>query len=440
MSKTNNLSFRHAISVYKVKKTLSISNGNISPMHRHRKPISKARKIFKYTLLVAFFISLIFIPTENVLSAAGLSGTDIEYDITNNVNNTLGGIDFGNLDNIVGNLGSGTLNLFGTNNFGAQVRQILNGDFASNYPNLFVAMLALFGGVILDVLPILTLIIGITILSGFIQTLRHESGEGGVKDIIHFVTYAAVVVITMTMVTSIVLSVGNALTSMTNQMNIIFPILLSLMVAVGGTVSAGVYKPAVAILSNGVMQIFTLVIMPIFIITLVFSVVGHLSPNTRLDKFVSFFTSLYKWLIGIIFTMFLGFLAIQGITAGAHDGLSIRAARMTISSSVPILGGYISQGFDLVMASSVLIKNAIGLAGLYLLIGAVFAPVVKIVVFSLGLKLAAAITQPIADDRISNFLTTINKSFSMLASVLIGAAFMYFITIGLVIMTGNSLF
>ena len=407
---------------------------------KSKKESIRIRKIFKYLILVAFAISLIFIPTESVLYASGLSGSDVEYDITNNVNNIFGGIDFGNLNNIVGNLGSGSLNLFGTNNFGGQVQRILNGDFASDYPNLFVAMLALFGGVILDVLPIITLIIGITILSGFVQTIRHESGEGGVKDIIHFVTYAAVVVIVMTMVTSIVASVGSALTSMQTQMNIIFPILLTLMVAVGGNVSAGVYQPAVAILSNGVMQIFTLVIMPIFIITLVFAVVGHLSPGTRLDKFVSFFTSLYKWLVGIIFTMFLGFLTIQGITAATHDGLSIRAARMTISSSVPILGGYISQGFDLVMASSVLIKNAIGLAGLYLLIGVVFAPVAKIIVFSLGLKLAAAITQPIADDRISNFLTTINKSFSMLASVLIGAAFMYFITIGLIIMTGNSFY
>ena len=398
-------------------------------------------RIFRYLLVAAFLISLIFIPTESIfVSASNGSLSDIEQELSNNVSNTLGGINFGDLDNMVGGLGGGTLNLFGSNNFGTQVSRILSGDFAQDYPNLFVAMLALFGGVVLDVLPILTLIVGITILSGFVQTIRHESGGSGVKDIIHFVTYSAIVVIVMVMVTSIVASVGNALGSMRTQMNIIFPILLTLMVAVGGNVSAGVYQPAVAILSNGVMQIFTLVVMPIFIITLVFSVVGHLSPNTRLDKFVSFFTSAYKWLVGIIFTMFLGFLAIQGITAGAHDGLSIRAARMTISSSVPILGGYISQGFDLVMASSVLIKNAIGLAGLYLLIAVVFAPLAYIVIFSLGLKLAAAITQPIADDRISNFLTTINKSFSMLASVLIGAAFMYFITIGLVIMTGNSFY
>ena len=360
-------------------------------------------------------------------------------DLRNNVNDTMNNTNFGDLDNIVNDLGGSGQNIFGGSSFFDRVSRILSGDFAADYPNIFQAILALFGETILSILPTIFLIISIAILSGFLCSLKGQSGGEGVKNIVHFVTYAAIVVIVMLGVTRLVAQVGGALSSMTRQMNIIFPILLTLMVSVGSTASAGVYQPAVAVLSNGVMQIFSMIAMPLFIMTLVFSVVGHLSPSARLNKFVSFFTSSYKWIVGLVFTIFLAFLAIQGITAGTHDGVSIRAARMTISSYVPYLGGYISQGFDLVMASSVLIKNAVGMAGLYLLLAAVLAPIASIVVFSLGLKLAAAITQPIADDRISDFLTTVNKAFSMLISVLVGAAFMYFLTIGLIIMTGNVL-
>ena len=406
------------------------------PLEAWKKKRKIRRRIFLGVTLLAVAVGLMFIPTTMILRASP-SGNDISDQLGQNVDNTLGNIDFGDLDNMVLGLGDGSFNLFGGDNFAQRVGRILSGEFQEDHPTMLSALFALFGSVILDMLPILMLIVGIAILSGFMQALKTDTGGEGVKNVVHFVTYAAIVVIVMIGVVEIVALVGGALNLMKRQMDIIFPILLTLMVAVGGNTSASVYQPAVALLSNGVMQIFSFVVMPIFIITLVFSVVGHLSPSARLDKFVSFFTSAYKWLIGIVFTIFLSFLTIQGITAGIHDGVSIRAARFTISSYVPILGGYISQGFDLVVASSILIKNAIGVAGLYLLFGIVLGPILKIVVFSLTLKLAAAITQPIADERISNFLSTVNKSFSMLASVLIGAAFMYFFTIGLIIITGN---
>ena len=57
--------------------------------------------------------------------------------------------------------------------------------------------------------------------------------------------------------------------------------------------------------------------------------------------------------------------------------------------------------------------------------------------FSLALKLTAAITQPIGDTRISDFLTTMNKSFGMLVACLLGVVFMYLVILALLIMTGN---
>jgi len=363
----------------------------------------------------------------------------VNSDLGNSINDTLDKFDFGDLDKIASDLGSGSSGIFGSDSFSTKIGKILSGEFATDYPNFFSAIFSLIGGALQDVLPIVVLIISISILSGFIQSLRHDSGGEGVRNIIHFATYIAIVTVVLYAVADVTVMTGRTLMSMKTQMDIIFPILLTLMAAIGGTVSVSVYQPAIVMLSMGVMQIFTYVIMPIFIITLVFSVVGNLSSTTKYDKFVSFFTSLYKWILGITFTVFLGFLSIQGITAGAHDGVSVRAAKFTMSSYVPFLGGYLSQGFDLIMASSILIKNAVGVAGLYLLLGVVLGPVFKIAILILGLKLAAAITQPLADERISNFLTSISKAFSMLIAVLIGAAFMYFVTIGLVIITGNFL-
>lgn len=396
----------------------------------------KLRWLFLAIFLTAAVLAFIFMPSEYFASAGSNSNSGGADELRENVEETLKGIDFGDLDDIAQSLTDADFNVFGGDSFATRVGKILSGEFVDDYPNVLAAILALFGGVVLEVLPVVFLVVAISLLCGFLNSLKSDNGKG-VQDIIHFVALAAVVTVVMVHAGQLAFEVGASLQSIKKQMDIIFPILLTLMAATGGTVSVGVYQPAVVMLSSGVMQVFTFVVMPLFFINLVFSVVGNLSPNIKLDKFVSFFTSAFKWIVGIVFTVFLAFLTIQGITAGAHDGVSVRAAKLTISSYVPFLGGYISQGFDLILASSILIKNAVGVAGLYLLLGVVLAPVIKIAVFILGLKLAAAITQPIGDARISNFLTSITKTFGMLVAVLIGAAFMYFLTIGLVILTGN---
>ncbi|MCL2569842.1 MAG: stage III sporulation protein AE [Firmicutes bacterium] len=410
----------------------------ISPQKIKQKSTPKKilrRVIVSLTILAVVFSLMLM---QDVAIAIASTNQNIIEELERNVNDSLNNIDFGELDDILAGIGSG-FNLFGEDSFMQRVSRIISGEFQTEHNNMFSALFALFGSAIFGFLPIIMLIVGVAIFSGLMQALRHHNSGEGVRNIIHFVTYSAIVVIVMYGVASMIATVTGTLNSIRTQMDIIFPILLTLMVASGGQASSSVYQPAVVILSNGVMQIFTLIVMPLFIITLIFSIVGNLSNTNRFDKFVSFFTSAYKWILGLTFTIFLSFLAIQGITASAHDGISIRAARFTISSYVPFLGGYLSQGFDLVLASSILIKNAVGLAGLYLLLGVVLAPIIQIAVFSLGLKLAAAITQPIADERISNFLSTVNKAFSMLAAILIGVAFMYFLTIGLIIMTGNVL-
>jgi len=407
-------------------------------LYNHRNKPKRRFSPRKITLALVGIVCLSAALFSIFISPSGgpvMASRDVSADLEQNVNDTLNGIDMGDLDSMVRELDG--FNLFGSDSFGQRVGRILSGEFQEDYPNMFSALFALFGSVILGILPLVVMIIAVAILSGFINSLKHSESGDGVRNVIHFVTYAAVIILVMYGVGQMITATGRTLGSLQRQMDVIFPILLTLMVASGAPRGASVYQPAVAILSNGVMMIFTYIIMPLFIITLTFSVVGNISSTNKFDKFTSFFQSCYKWTLGLVFTIFTAFLTIQGITAGIQDGISLRAARFTVSSYVPYLGGYLSQGLDLVLASSILIKNAIGVAALYLMLGVVLGPLVHIIVFSLGLKLAAAVTQPIADERISNFLTSVNKSMSMLAAIIIGAAFMYFLTIGMIMMTGN---
>ena len=140
---------------------------------------------------------------------------------------------------------------------------------------------------------------------------------------------------------------------------------------------------------------------------------------------------------GVCFSVFMGAMVVGGVVAGSFDSVSIRATKFALKSYIPILGGYLSDGFNIVMASSVLIKNAVGMAGVILAAGTVLFPIIQIAVFSLGLKLTASILEPLVKSKVPDFLMSIAKLLNMLVVILAGVGFMYMVSVGLILSTAN---
>ena len=128
----------------------------------------------------------------------------------------------------------------------------------------------------------------------------------------------------------------------------------------------------------------------------------------------------------------------QWISSAIHDGISVKAAKYAISNSIPLIGGFLKDGFDLFVAGSILIKNAVGVASVIVLIYYVMSPILHVVVYSLLLKLVAAVTQTISDSKISDLCSLISKSLTYVNVALILTGFMMFITILLMIFSASA--
>lgn len=327
--------------------------------------------------------------------------------------------------------------LFGGKSFLEKLASIINGDFANDSTSIWEALINLIFDNILSFLPIIATVIAVSILGGMIQNLKPNFSGKSIGSVVHFVTYGVVVILIFTVITRMITVTTGTIGSIKTQMDAVFPILLTMLSAVGGSVSVSVYQPAMALLASLIINIFTIFLMPLFLISVVLSLVSNLSNNVKLDKFISFINSLFKWVIGLVFTIFIGFASIQGITAGSIDGLSIKTAKFAIKSYVPIVGSYISDGFYIILASSSLIKNAVGACGLLLLVGTILAPIMQLVIFMLALKLMAGIIEPLGDGKIASFVSTLSKSMTMLISMIVAVSFMYVILTGLVMCSAN---
>ncbi len=362
---------------------------------------------------------------------------EISEDLNNSIIDELNEIDFSALNGVVEEFQNNSTNIFSIDNIKSKVYSIISGENAVSYSSFFASVFSIFVDLIVKYLPMLSLIVAIGVISNLLNGIKSKFNEKSTSGLIHFVCFLAVVVLTIGMISSISKTSVSSVNSMVSQMNAIFPILLTLMIGIGATASAGVFQPIVAIISTYVADFFTYLILPLFMVSFVFGIINNLSDNIKLDKFNSFISSLFKWCVGLIFTLFFAVFTIQGISAGTFDSLSIRTTKYTIKSYIPIMGGYLSDGMDLILSSTILIKNAVGLVGILMIISTIISPLLEIVVFSLLLKLVSAILQPMGNNKTSNFLMSTSKSITMLSSCIIAVGFMYLISVGLVMTTSN---
>lgn len=393
------------------------------------------RNIVIFVCIFTIFISYINFP--NILYAEEQSVESIEKDLNINIANQLKSLDLSEMEKLLDTLTANQTEIFGETSFVSKIQNVINGEFKIGQKSIFSSILNLIFNNLLKFVPLLTSIIVITIMCSFVSNLKGENNAKSVGEIIYFVCYGLIIVLVMTATINLINITSTTLQSIKTQMEIIFPVLLTIMTAMGGSAGVSIYQPAVALLSSFIMQIFTSVLMPIFIFMLVFTIISNITSTVKLDKFTKFLGSMFKWILGGIFTIFMAFLTIQGITASTYDGVSIRTAKYAMKSYIPLLGGYLSEGFDVIMVSSILIKNAIGASGLFLMFSIIISPIVQIIVFSLTLKLAAAILEPLTDNKISDFIYSIAKTLTFLVILILGVAFMYLITVGLIMCTAN---
>lgn len=354
---------------------------------------------------------------------------DAMEDLQQGVEDGLDSIDFSEVDDV----GSSFIG-----NFVEKVRQIINGEFDS--AESFLQLLgSLFGDNIANILPQLVSIFCVLVICGLTRSTSQGLISTDTEKVISFVGITVVLI----SVLSLVFESFRQVVTLVNQISALtdaaMPILLTLVIASGGNVASGVCQPAMVMFSSAVIAMVKNVILPVSVFALAFVVVSNISENVRVNKMSQFLNNASGWLLGVVFMLFSAFTTVQGITAAKIDGVSFRAAKFAAKNYIPILGGYISDGFDIVVAGSSLIKNAFGAVAMLLVFFMAVRPLVSLLCVNLGLQAVAAVSEPLVDGKYVKMLGGISKSLNFLSALVIAVSFMFCILTFIAISCGNSI-
>ena len=85
-----------------------------------------------------------------------------------------------------------------------------------------------------------------------------------------------------------------------------------------------------------------------------------------------------SWALRILLTVYTTYMGITGVVSGTTDAAALKAAKMTVSGVVPVVGGILSDASEAILVSAGLMKNAAGLYGIFAVLAVFLGPFVKI--------------------------------------------------------------
>ena len=254
-------------------------------------------------------------------------------------------------------------------------------------------------------------VIGITMLMGMLT-----SCNGAGKEATALAGIVAVACLLLQPADAQIEAAAETIQHLSQYGKLLLPVMTAALAAQGGAVtSAGLYAATVtfdALLS----AVISSVLVPMVYVYLVLSVVYASLGDGMLKRLRDLMKSIMTWCLKIMLYIFTAYIAVTGVVGGTTDQAAIKAAKLTISWMVPVVGGILSDASEAVLVSAAVVKNAAGIAGMLAVIAIVVVPFLQIGLQYLTLKLTAAICALFANAR----LTGLVEDFSGAMGFLLG--------------------
>jgi stage III sporulation protein AE len=218
----------------------------------------------------------------------------------------------------------------------------------------------------------------------------------------------------------------------------LLPILLTLIMTTGSITSASVIQPVILFLITFIGNIITTFLLPLILIGTALSIISKVSDKVQIDKLSKYFKSSVVWILGVVLTIFVGVLSLEGSLTSSVDGVTAKTAKTVVSSFIPVVGKILGDAVDTVIGCSNILKNAVGIVGVIVIIGICAVPIIKLTILTITYYITSALCQPIADEKIVSLLSGMGDTFKVLLAMLISVCVMLIIGITLVIKISNS--
>lgn len=280
-------------------------------------------------------------------------------------------------------------------------------------------------------------LIMLTIFSMFLQSMQNAFEKSSISKVAYSIVYMVLVIIALNSFHIAISYTNEAISTMISFVLALIPLLLALIAASGGLVSAAFFHPVILFLMNMSGLFMQYIILPLLFLATLLSIVSTMSDQYKVTQLAQLLRNWSIGLMGLFLTIFMGVISVQGASAAITDGVAIRTAKFITGNFIPVIGRVFTDATDTVVSASGLLKNTVGIAGVAILLIIVAFPALKILMIAFIYKFAAAILQPLGGGPIISCLDIISRSVIYVFAALGIVSLMFFLSITVIVAAGN---
>jgi len=285
---------------------------------------------------------------------------------------------------------------------------------------------------------LLVTIVLLTVFTMLLETMQNAFERNAVSKVAYGIAYMVLIILAVNSFRTATAYAGEAIGNMVQFMLAMVPLLLTLLAGTGGVASVAVLHPLIVFMIHTVGTIVHLVVFPLLFFSAVLHLVSAITERYKATQLANLLRNVGGGLLGILLTVFLGVLSVQGATGSVTDGVALRTAKFVTGNFVPVVGKMFSDATDTVLSASLLVKNAVGVAGVIVLLFLCAFPALKILTLALIYNVAGAVMQPLGDTPIVHCLQTIGKTLIYVFAALASVGLMFFLAVTIILTAGNA--
>lgn len=204
---------------------------------------------------------------------------------------------------------------------------------------------------------------------------------------------------------------------------LLVPVMASASAASGMAGSAGAMYGLAVFFSNVLLSFTGSLLPPLIYGYLALALTDTVIQEDRMKKLREMIGAVIRWCLKGAVSLFTGFLAITGILTGHADAMTLKAAKVTISGMIPIVGGIISDAAETLMAGAGLLKGAAGTYGMLAILIVFAAPFLQTAVYYLAFRMTAVLGS-LVGSRLGALMDAITASMGFVLAMLGSGAVM----------------
>ena len=279
---------------------------------------------------------------------------------------------------------------------------------------------------------------GILLFASVFSNISSAFQSYGVSDSGFLISYFLVFSIIFTNFTVMIAMFKDTVVLLSSFSKVLLPV-YTLAVSLSGNLSTGIvfyeYFMIVVLFLN---WIFLNVFLPLLQYYFLLELISHFSQKQNISKLCEGLYFLLAKGIQVIFFLLFGFHLLETMIAPSFDGAKNSILNKMIGL-IPGAGSVVQSVTGTVLGSSLVIKNALGAAGIVFLFLFLLLPLTKLLCYVFFYFLLSVVLEPIADERFVECISAAVKCGLLLIKVLCMSSVLFIVIIALTTLTTNHI-